>query len=150
MAINAKADLAKNQASYNSVKASCDGKKQARVQAQSLLDAAESAWRTRWAAGLLACRSISTICVYFITSSDSGFLVVAPMRCKLAIVVRFEWRPFTITKIVQVGRLLWWLHPNGKTQVTLSCGHAGKTGVLEHALASSVACENGDTAVRYM
>ena len=50
MSINAKAALAKDQAIYNSLKASCDGKKQARVQAQSLLDAAKSAWRTRWAA----------------------------------------------------------------------------------------------------
>ena len=33
-----------------SLKASCDGKKQARVQAQSLLDSTESAWSTRRAA----------------------------------------------------------------------------------------------------
>ena len=40
----------------------------------------------------------------------------------------------------RMGGLLWWLHPNGKTQVTLSCGHAGKTELREHALASSLAC----------
>ena len=34
----------------NSLKASCDGKKQARVQAKSLLDSAESAWSTMRAA----------------------------------------------------------------------------------------------------
>ena len=47
MSIDAKAALTKDQANYNSLKASCDGKKQARVQAQSLLDSAESAWSTR-------------------------------------------------------------------------------------------------------
>ena len=41
--IGAKAALAKDQANYNSLKASCDAKKQTRVQAQSSLDSAESA-----------------------------------------------------------------------------------------------------------
>ena len=50
MSIDAKAALAKHQANYNSFNASGDGKKQARVQAQSLLDSAYSAWSTRRAA----------------------------------------------------------------------------------------------------
>ena len=50
MPMDAKAALAKDQATFNSLKSSCDDKKQARVQAQSLRDSAESAWSTRRAA----------------------------------------------------------------------------------------------------
>jgi len=65
MSIDAKAALAKDQANYNSLKASCDGKKQARVQAQSSLDSAESAWSTKRAAcKKLASQRQASMCAF--------------------------------------------------------------------------------------
>ena len=72
MSIDAKAALAKDQANYNSFKASCDGKKQTRVQAQSLLDSAESAWSTRRAAcKKLASQHQASMCA-FDTKAKAG------------------------------------------------------------------------------
>ena len=65
MSIDAKAALAKDQATYNSLKASCDGKKQARVQAQSFLDSAEAAWSTRrTACKKLASQRQASMCAF--------------------------------------------------------------------------------------
>jgi hypothetical protein len=68
---DAKAALSKDQASYNSLKASCDAKKQARVQAQSSLDSAESAWSTKRAAcKKLASQRQASMCAFGTKAKD--------------------------------------------------------------------------------
>jgi hypothetical protein len=56
MFADAEAALEKDETNYNGLKASCDAKTQARVQAQSSLDSAESAWSTKRA----SCKTLAS------------------------------------------------------------------------------------------
>jgi len=65
MFADAEAALAKEETNYNSLKTSCDAKKQERVQAQSSLDSADSAWSTKRAAcAKLAPQRESSMCAF--------------------------------------------------------------------------------------